>query len=312
MMQPRLSGFIIAMSILLIVLLLELIRRGKLREEYSLVWLFGALTILLMTIFRGSLRALADLLQVEYAPSFIFMVGIAVLIIIQLAHTTAVSFLPSRNRDLAQKYAILELGVRQLYDQVQHLESKEFNRVGLEYVHFVSSQLRDCLHITDFMRRTLDLTIELVGANSGSLLFFDEQGRLVENLMLFEGKSFREKVQELGDTIEKGVSGWVYTNHQPALVTNTLEDPRWHKRPWEHEASVSRSALCVPLNVDGRVIGVLTLVSHQSGRFAEQDLLFLVAVAAIIVQTSAPMLESLKEGIRIVTPSEDALEKQTV
>ncbi|HZW04285.1 MAG TPA: DUF2304 family protein [Anaerolineaceae bacterium] len=312
MMQPRLAWFVIVVSILIIFVVFELIRRGKLREEYSLVWLFGALIIFLMTVFRGTLRSLADLLQVEYAPSFIFMVVIAVLVLIQLAHTTAVSFLTSRNRDLAQKFGILELGVRQLYSQVQQLESKEFSRVGLAYVHFISRELRDLPHITDFMRRTLELTIELVGANSGSLLFFGENGQLVENLMLFEGKSFREQVHEIGDTVEKGLSGWVFANRQPALVANTLEDPRWVKRPWEHEQPASRSALCVPLEVNGRVAGVLTLVSLHASRFTEQDLLFLVAVSAIIIQTSSPMLEHLKEGIRIVQPAEDALENQTV
>lgn len=311
-MQPRLSGFIIAVSVLLIIALLELIRRGKLREEYSLVWLFGALTILLMVIFRGTLRALADLLQVEYAPSFIFMVGIAVLVLIQLAHTTTVSFLTSRNRDLAQKYAILELGMRQLYGQIQQLETQEINRLGLDTVQIVSNKLRDCLHVADFMQRTLELTVELVGANSGSLLFFDERGQLIENLMLFEGKSYREQMQALGDTVKKGVSGWVYAHRWPVLVESTLEDPRWYKRAWEREAAVTRSALCIPLGINGQVIGVLTLTSQPGGHFTDQDLMVLVSVAALIVHTCAPMLEGLKAGLQIVQPSEDALEEQTV
>lgn len=312
MMQPRLSGFIIAVSILLIFVLLELIRRGKLREEYSLVWLFGALTILLMVIFRGTLRALADFLQVEYAPSFIFMVGIAVLVLIQLAHTATVSFLTSRNRDLAQKYAILELGMRQLYGQIQELETHD-KRLGFDTVQIVTDRLRNCLNVSDFMQCTLELAVELVGANSGSLLFFDERGRLIENLMRFEGRSFREQLQALDDTVEKGVSGWVYTNRKPLLVESTLDDPLWLKRPWEREAMVERSALCVPLAVNGQVAGVLTLSSPPGRRFTDQDLMKLVAVAALVAHSGGPVLAGLKErDVQLVQTSKDALEEQTV
>jgi hypothetical protein len=115
-MQLRVQVLIILASALIILVVLELIRRGRLREEYSLIWLVSACVILVLAIFRGSLELLAGLVGIDYAPSMIFMVGLVMLAIIQLVQTVTISRLTMQNRDLAQLVAILQWHVRNLLE----------------------------------------------------------------------------------------------------------------------------------------------------------------------------------------------------
>jgi hypothetical protein len=113
-MQVRLQILLALASLFVFFSILNNIRKGRLREEYSLIWLFCAAIIFIMAVFRGSLRLIADLLQISYAPSLVFMVGLGLVVAIQLTQTAAISKLTLQNRDLAQRIAFLEWHVRQM------------------------------------------------------------------------------------------------------------------------------------------------------------------------------------------------------
>ena len=62
------------------------------------------------------------------------------------------------------------------------------------------------------------------------------------------------------------IVGWVATHDQPALVNDTLSDPR-HLREVAVETSFdARSILCVPLKVEGEVIGVVEVLNKTAGQ----------------------------------------------
>ena len=96
----------------MLVTILELIRRGQLREEYAFVWLASGLVVLGLAIFRGSLAFIAQLFDVSYAPALLFMIGLGLVTIIMLSQTVAISRLTRQNRDMAQRIAILEWRVQ--------------------------------------------------------------------------------------------------------------------------------------------------------------------------------------------------------
>ena len=60
-------------------------------------------------------------------------------------------------------------------------------------------------------------------------------------------------------------------SRQPALVSDTSQDPRWLRRPDdENERSGPKSAICVPITVREELVGVLTLV-HAKPNFLGQN-----------------------------------------
>jgi len=135
------------------------------------------------------------------------------------------------------------------------------------------------LDLRQLLQHILQLTLETVGAPSGSILVLTDQGRVQEGALAYEGKVHDHTAEQLADTFERGLAGWVVEHREPALVRRTADDPRWLRRP-EHEAEgESRSALSVPLMTRVRIVGVLTLVHPEPGRFNEEDLELLSAIA---------------------------------
>ena len=126
-MSPILRMLVLSVSFLLLVVILELVRRGKLREEYSLLLLLISSIIFFLAIFVGVLGRIADLLGVAYNPSLIFSVAFFVVLAVQVAQGVIISSLSLHSRDLAQKVAKLEWQIRQLrnHNTLEEQQSRE-------------------------------------------------------------------------------------------------------------------------------------------------------------------------------------------
>jgi hypothetical protein len=85
----------------------ELIRRNKLKEKYSLLWLAASLVILFFSISRRALHAISILVGIQYPPSFIFLLAFLFLIVINIHFSTVISELFEKNKNLTQEIAIL-------------------------------------------------------------------------------------------------------------------------------------------------------------------------------------------------------------
>jgi len=138
------------------------------------------------------------------------------------------------------------------------------------------------------LQRVLGLTVFGLGASSGSLLLLDEDRSVIEAALAYAG-SVRRGVG-LEDTVRRGLAGWVVENRQPALVTSTLDDPRWFRTAREEAEPTQRSAASVPLMVGGRVVGVMTVVQAQGSPLTQDDMALLLAVAVCISLAGAEVL----------------------
>jgi GAF domain-containing protein len=74
----------------------------------------------------------------------------------------------------------------------------------------------------------------------------------------------------------------VVENRQPAFVSSTRDDPRWLPSSWEIRDGATRSAVSIPIMDKDRVLGVLTLVHSQAGRFSVEDQALLAAIALCV------------------------------
>ncbi len=158
-------------------------------------------------------------------------------------------------------------------------KTSERTRASLELLYAISRELTAQLDLRELLQRILQLTLENIGAHSGSILVLDEQGNVIEGALAYGGKVHDHTAEQLADTFERGLAGWVFENRQPALIRSTRDDPRWLQRPDGGDDGGSRSAISVPLTARDRVVGVLTIVHPQPGRFNEEDLALLSAIA---------------------------------
>lgn len=142
----------------------------------------------------------------------------------------------------------------------------------------ISQELSTRLDLHNMLSRILAVTVEYVGAAGGSIVVLDEEGEVVDGALTYAGEIKDQPTELFSETIQHGLAGWVLENRQPALVSDTKEDPRWMSRRWEATLDLSRSAICVPLLTQDRVIGILTLTRLQSNRFTMEDLSLLTSI----------------------------------
>jgi hypothetical protein len=108
MTSLRLSLIADFASVLLLLVVLELIRSRRVRERYALLWLLTAVVLLVLSLWRGGLRTISNLVGIYYPPSALFVLGAFFVVVVLLHYSTVISRLSDQNTILAQRLALLE------------------------------------------------------------------------------------------------------------------------------------------------------------------------------------------------------------
>lgn len=109
----------LAISVGILLLIVELVRRRKLREEYSQLWFLTGVTILILMIWFDLLRWLSHLVGALSPISTIFFFAFLFLTLISLHFSVVISKLTDQIKDLAQRYALLENELEKIKDQAE-------------------------------------------------------------------------------------------------------------------------------------------------------------------------------------------------
>ena len=94
-------------SVIFLLVVVELMRRRWLLEQYSLFWLVMGLVTLVLSLFHGWLNQVSASLGIFYAPSLLFFVGFLFMLGITLHLTVVLSRLTVRTVRIVQEVAIL-------------------------------------------------------------------------------------------------------------------------------------------------------------------------------------------------------------
>jgi hypothetical protein len=114
----------IVASALLLLGVLELVRRRAFLERYALLWLFSALILLALSVWKGALEQVADLVDIAYPPNALFLIAFGFVLVLLLHFSVAVSRLSDQTKVLTQRLALLEQRVREAEAQ-QEAEHEE-------------------------------------------------------------------------------------------------------------------------------------------------------------------------------------------
>lgn len=71
--------FAIILSIIFIIFILNLVRKNKLDEKYSILWLFFAVILLIVSIFPSIIEKVAEIFDVYYPPALLLLFAIIIL-----------------------------------------------------------------------------------------------------------------------------------------------------------------------------------------------------------------------------------------
>ena len=122
-LRQQIPAIIVGFCVL--ALIIELVRRRKLREEYSWLWLVVGFIIFLMVVWRGLLVSITRLMGIIAPTSAVFFFGIIFLILVNLYSATKISELNNQVKKLAQKLAILDSDVQPILDTKTEQNVKE-------------------------------------------------------------------------------------------------------------------------------------------------------------------------------------------
>jgi hypothetical protein len=92
----------------------ELVRRRRLMERYALLWLGSAAILLGLSVWKDALNRFASTIGIFYAPSALFVVALAAILLLLLHFSLVISRLVDQSKVLAQRLAAVQARLDQV------------------------------------------------------------------------------------------------------------------------------------------------------------------------------------------------------
>jgi len=106
--------FGIIVAILALVAIIELMRRGTLRERHAVWWFIGGILALVIAVFPQTLTWAARTLGVAVPVNLVFFLAITLLFLVSLQYGAELTRTEEKMRALAERTAFLELRIEEL------------------------------------------------------------------------------------------------------------------------------------------------------------------------------------------------------
>jgi PAS domain S-box-containing protein len=182
----------------------------------------------------------------------------------------------------------------------------ELNR--LHALAETSALINSSLGLDEVLNRVMDTVIALTGAERGYIMLRDEESGDL-NVQVARNLD-KETLEQSAFIVSRSVANKVAETGEPVVTTNAQSDPRF-----AHQESVVsyslRSILCAPLQVKGRVTGVVYADNRiRTGLFGESELRMLVGFAnqAAVAIENARLFERAKTALIEITENKELLE----
>ncbi|MFB2599275.1 DUF2304 domain-containing protein [Herbiconiux sp. P17] len=106
--------FGIVAALIVLVVVIESLRRHHLRERHAIWWLGAGIVALIIGVFPDVLGWAASLVGVTVPTNLVFFLSIAVLFLVSIQHSGELTELESETRTLAESVALQDLRIKQL------------------------------------------------------------------------------------------------------------------------------------------------------------------------------------------------------
>lgn len=111
--MPLKARIVIALlSFFLFMFVLNLIRKRRMRIEYSILWLVISSTILAASIWQKTADRFAHFIGIDYPPALFFLIAFFFMILILLHFSIEMTKLKDQNKTLVQELSLLKRSVR--------------------------------------------------------------------------------------------------------------------------------------------------------------------------------------------------------
>lgn len=167
-----------------------------------------------------------------------------------------------------------------------------------EFISMARSPDDEIEVIKTILHRAIDISIELTGAELGSLVLLDSDGSVTDSILCRGEISPEFSSQLVKLVLEKGLAGWVIRQRTIGLVNDTEKDNRWLILP--DQPYIARSALALPIISKDMLLGVLTLLHSKPDHFSKK--------IVELIKITANQMALLLENVYLFTNLNDSLQ----
>ena len=135
----------------------------------------------------------------------------------------------------------------------------------------VANSINSTLDLNQLLNYLMTCATKVMKAKDSSLMLLDERtNELVFKIALGEKGS---QVQEFRLRMGQGIAGQVALTGEPIVVSDTSKDERFEQSIDKAIGFETKSIMCVPIKLRGRVVGVIEVLNAgYSGPLTEEDL----------------------------------------
>ncbi|MEA3364900.1 MAG: DUF2304 domain-containing protein [Candidatus Hydrogenedentes bacterium] len=106
-METRQKVLALIFGVSLLIVIIELVRRRKLKEEYSWLWILAGVAVLVLGMSHTALMTVTRFIGAGFPASTLFFFGIFFVLALSLQFSVKISRLENQVKNLAQELALL-------------------------------------------------------------------------------------------------------------------------------------------------------------------------------------------------------------
>jgi len=169
----------------------------------------------------------------------------------------------------------------------------------IERLKEISTWVSSVLDLDELLELIIDTATRMMQAKASSLLLLDKKTKKLYFKVATGTK--KEEVRKYELDLGTGIAGVVAEKGEPLLIPDVTKDPRWYKEISRSIGFETRSIACVPMVVEGEIIGVVEIIDKEDGSaISSEDMKTLTAYAdlASMAFSNAQMIDRVKKENR--------------
>ncbi len=170
----------------------------------------------------------------------------------------------------------------------------------------LSTAIYSSLNYTEVLEKAVSLSMEIVGADGGSLFILDKKNGILKPLITVDARH-EEEISKITLKVGEGLTGLVAKSGVGIISNHSEEDPRAVQVPGTPQDP--ESIISAPLTWSGDVIGVITLRSESCKVFQQEDLDILTIFARQTADAieNAKLFDSLEKAYQELASTQEQL-----
>ncbi len=170
---------------------------------------------------------------------------------------------------------------------------------SIDHLKEISTWVSSVQDLDQLLELIIESATRMMDAKASSLLLLDQKTKKLHFKVATGEKGTDVKQFEID--LGQGIAGHVAQTGEPLLIADVAQDPRWYKEISESIGFKTQSIACVPMKLNGDIIGVVEIIDKADGSsILTEDLKILSVFADLAAQAigNAREIEHDKKEIR--------------